>query len=63
MALSLVDAALKGWALWRAARMGKIYWYIPLLLVNSIGIFPAIFLLMTNSEYKKKKVVGTTSVL
>jgi len=51
--ITLVDLLLKGWALWRAAGMKKVYWFVALLLVNSMGIFPIIFLLMTNTEYKK----------
>lgn len=52
-ALALVDLILKGWALWRAARMSKQVWFIALLIVNSIGILPAIFLLLTNKQYQK----------
>ncbi len=50
--LSLVDVIFKGWAMWRAARMGKNYWFIALLVINSMGVFPVIFLLLTNSEYE-----------
>jgi len=51
--LALVDLGLKGWGMWRAARMGKSYWFIALLIVNSMGILPTIFLLLTNEEYTK----------
>ena len=51
--LSILDVILKGFALWRAARMRQMYWFIALLIINSIGILPAIFLLMTNEQYKK----------
>ncbi|MDD4628394.1 MAG: DUF5652 family protein [Candidatus Peribacteraceae bacterium] len=51
--LVLVDLALKGWALWRMARMEKKWWFIALLVVNSLGIFPAIVLVFTNEEYNK----------
>ena len=53
-ALAILDIILKGWALWRAARMNKSVWFIVLLLVNSVGILPGIFLLLTNAEYNKK---------
>lgn len=52
--LALVDLALKGWALWRAARMSKQIWFFFLLIINSVGILPVIFLLLTNKEYRKK---------
>lgn len=53
MILVLIDLALKGWGMWRAARMQKKSWFIALLLINSMGILPVIFLLMTNEEYGK----------
>ena len=54
MVMGLVDMGLKGWGMWRAARMQKKWWFIALLVVNSIGILPTIFLVMTNDEYVKK---------
>ena len=51
--MSTVDMALKGWGMWRAGRMGKKVWFIAILIVNSIGILPIIFLLLTKGEYKK----------
>lgn len=52
--LAIADLALKGWAMWRAARMDKQWWFVALLVFNTIGILPVIFLLLTNEEYKKK---------
>lgn len=51
--LMLIDTGLKGWALWRAARMEKLWWFIPLLIVNSMGILPLVFLLSTRGEYER----------
>lgn len=51
--LAIVDLALRGWALWRAARMNRQWWFIALLVVNSMGIFPALFLVFTNDQYAK----------
>ena len=53
--LAILDIALKGWGMWRAARMGKTGWFVALLVINSLGILPAIFLMLTNEEYEKKK--------
>lgn len=50
----LLDVILKAWGMWRAARMGKNIWFLVLLIINSVGILPAIFLLMTKDEYAKK---------
>ncbi len=43
--LVIVDVILKGLALWRAARNNQSYWFVALLLVNSLGILPAIYLI------------------
>lgn len=51
--LVLLDTGLKGWAMWRAARMEKKSWFIALLVINSMGTLPAIFLLMTREEYNR----------
>jgi hypothetical protein len=34
----------KGLALWRSARLGHKYWYIALLVVNTVGILEIIYL-------------------
>ena len=51
--LVLLDTGLKGWAMWRAARMEKKSWFIALLVINSMGILPILFLLITKDEYRK----------
>ena len=51
--ISIVDVAMRGWGMWRAARMEKRWWFITLLVVNSATILPIIFLWMTNEEYTK----------
>lgn len=53
--LAVLDMALKGWGMWRAAKMNKNGWFIALLVVNSLGLLPAIFLLLTKDEYEKFK--------
>mgnify|MGYP001560748161 CR=1 FL=1 len=49
--LIILDLVLKGFALWRSARRGEQRWFIALLVINSMGILPAIYLL----THKKKK--------
>ncbi len=44
--LILLDLVLKALALWRAARSSQPIWFVALLLVNSLGILPAVYLLM-----------------
>jgi len=48
----LWDVFWKGWALWRAAQRGQKWWFVALLIVNSMGILPIIYLVFFS---KKKK--------
>ncbi|HLD07757.1 MAG TPA: DUF5652 family protein [Candidatus Peribacterales bacterium] len=58
----ILDTALKGWAMWRAAKMEKKSWFIMLLITNSAGILPIIFLFMTKPEYVKRFPKGNVSL-
>ncbi|MDO8341184.1 MAG: DUF5652 family protein [Candidatus Woesebacteria bacterium] len=52
------DLILKGIALWKSAKNGQKVWFITLLIVNSIGILPLIYLLLQHccpTTSKKKK--------
>jgi len=43
----------KGLALWRAARLRQVGWYIALLVINTVGVFEIIYLITTNKKYKE----------
>ena len=51
MPLIMLDLVLKGFALWKAGRNNHMYWFIALLLINSMGILPLIYLVF----FEKKK--------
>lgn len=57
--LMLVDLVLRGMALWKSARNGQNFWFIFLLIINSLGILPLIYILTHREETvktaKKKK--------
>lgn len=55
--LIIWSLAWKGLALWRAARLKQIGWYIALLVFNTLGIFEIIYLMVTNKSYKKMKYI------
>ena len=38
-------AVLKGFALWHAARAGQTWWFVALLVVNTLGILEIIYLI------------------
>lgn len=45
--------AWKGWALWRAARLKHLGWYIFLLIFNLVGIPEIIYIAVTNKKYSE----------
>lgn len=49
-----LDLVLKGIALWRSSKNNQKYWFIALLLINSVGILPAIYLLFFSKKTVKK---------
>lgn len=58
LVLIFVDLILKGLALWRSARNKQQYWFVALLLVNSLGILPLIYLGFFEKEkpfFRRKK--------
>ncbi|MDD3896557.1 MAG: DUF5652 family protein [Candidatus Peribacteraceae bacterium] len=56
--LIVLDIVLRGIALWRSARSNQLAWFIALLIVNSIGILPAIYLLFFDEEKKIRRSAG-----
>jgi methionyl-tRNA synthetase len=50
-AIVIFELIFKGIALWHSARRGQNVWFVFLLIINSIGILPIIYLLI----YRKKK--------
>ena len=48
---SLVVLALKGWSLWNSAQAKKKVWFVCLLILNTLGILPAIYLIF----FRRKK--------
>lgn len=57
-ALAIWDLIWKAFGLWKAARNGQIKWFIAILIINSIGILPIIYL-----QFFQKKVVSTNTLI
>ena len=38
------EAGWKGYGLWKAAKNSQKYWFVAMLLVNSLGILPIVYL-------------------
>ncbi|HOI60195.1 MAG TPA: DUF5652 family protein [Candidatus Pacearchaeota archaeon] len=48
--LVFVELILKGFALWRAAKRGDKAWYIAVLVLNTLGLIPLIYLIITREK-------------
>jgi uncharacterized membrane protein YiaA len=42
----------KGLALWRSARMNQKGWFIALLVINTVGIFEIVYIIVTRDRYR-----------
>jgi hypothetical protein len=61
LALMLVVIALKGYALWYAAKRDDKGWFIAILLINTIGILELVYLYSVVELWKKKPVSAPES--
>jgi len=52
--LVIAELILKGFAMWRASERGDKAWFWVILILNTLGILPLIYLLVTNKEESKK---------
>lgn len=52
--LAIWDITWRGFALWRAAQLRSSNWFIALLVINSVGILPIIYLYNTKPADRKQ---------
>lgn len=52
---AIFDLILRGFALWKAARKDQNIWFIALLVVNSMGILPIIYLIINRDQPETPK--------
>ncbi len=52
--LAIWEIILKGLAAWKAARNGHKAWFWAILILNTVGILPIIYLLFFSKKRKKK---------
>ena len=43
--LVLAIVAIKGWALWQAAKRDEPWWFVVMLVINTVGILELIYLI------------------
>lgn len=51
--LVLADVILRGMGMWRAARKGQQWWFVAMLVINSVGILPVVYMLFFEKKGKK----------
>lgn len=52
-AVAVWDLIWRGQALWHSGRRGQKVWFVALLVVNSAGVLPIVYLLLERSSNKK----------
>jgi len=57
--LMLIALVLKGFAMWHAARNYQPYWFVALLVINTLGILEVVYLIW----FRKDKRSGETKSL
>jgi len=53
--LAILDLTLRGFALWRSAKKNQNIWFVALLIVNSMGILPLIYLTLNRDQKEDPK--------
>ena len=48
--LAIWDLVWRGFALWRAGRHNQKAWFVVILIINSVGILPIAYLLLTKDK-------------
>lgn len=51
--LTILELVLKGLSLWRAAQEKQLYWFVAILILNTFGILPAIYLFLYYRKHNK----------
>jgi len=54
IAILIWEAIWKGAALWRAGRRNDLGWFIAILIFNTVGILPIIYILISKSQTKRR---------
>lgn len=52
--LMIWELVWKGIALWKAGRNNQLTWFVCLLIFNTVGILPIIYIFFINKKTKKK---------
>jgi len=53
--VGLWELGWKGFGLWRSGRANQLYWFIAMLVLNTVGVLPIIYLLFFQKKRKSAK--------
>ena len=48
--LAIWDIVWKGFALWKAARNNHVVWFVCIVVLNTIGILPIVYILLNRNK-------------
>ena len=51
LALAIAELILKGFAMWRAAQLKQLIWFIAILIFNTAGILPVVYLIVSKNKF------------
>lgn len=54
--VSIIELVLKGYALWKAAQAKHQWWFIAILILNTFGLLPLVYILFFQKSPLVKKV-------
>lgn len=57
--LVLFELVLKGVSLYKSAQREQKYWFVALLVINTLGILPIIYLVLNKDIFAEKKTKKT----
>jgi len=52
--LAVWELCWKGFALWKAGKHDQLYWFIAILIVNSAGILPIVYIFFFQKKKSRK---------
>lgn len=53
--LIIWEIVWKGIALWKAARQNQLYWFIAIIILNTVGILPILYIVFFQKDKDKKE--------
>jgi methionyl-tRNA synthetase len=53
--IAVWDGIWKGIGMWKSARNNQLKWFVAILIVNSVGILPMIYMKWFQKKVKKRK--------